>query len=467
MQALSTTYQQARRTNRSGGLVQAAGDLGLLAAFCFWAWVLWGFIKPQFTTAQAGVTPESLITGAFLAAFAIILALCCAVVMPALCAAIFPHTAAAQYLQEIRRSAWGFWLLATSCAILVIFTIYILLIWWRARLSIPDPSGLVLTNENLARALTTMTTIFFVVVPSWAANYGSPILWLTEVQQAHQVAKLKLTHQQDIAMAKAAYRRALNILKMGLDNATIEQREYVAKTLIGLHQAERSLMLDIASTLNEDARLEEALPAYDDPGIVRRYGEIHEALVMGTPALHEDAEPQRALAVPDEAGLLERARGASGRAKPREAVRRDVTPPHHVDLAHRDAPNDDGEAMEYYDEEAAYARDVQEGQARKERDDRAVAAHWKALNSSAPAVAPSALPDDATRRHNAARSDGYAVAKRALRDAWTVRDLARVLAIEESTARARKAEWQRLGRVTGRGLPNGRYIFTEYTEVAQ
>jgi len=286
LDALEATYRQARHANRSGGLVQFAGDLGLAAAFCFWAWVLWGFVKPSFTSPQNTATLESLVTGGFLAAFALILALCCAVVMPALCAAIFPHTAAAQYLQEVRRSAWGFWLLGGSCLLLVGFTLYILVNWWRGRVGVIDPAtGPITADEMLVYALTAMTTIFFVVVPAWSSNYGTPIIWLTEVQQSHQVERLKMTHKQDIALAKASYRRALNILKAGLDSATAEQREYVAGMLIGLHEAERALMLDIADTLDEDARLEHALPSYNDPLVTQRYGEIRAALVNGTPVL--------------------------------------------------------------------------------------------------------------------------------------------------------------------------------------
>lgn len=312
--SLTTAYKEARAFNRKGGLVQAAGDLGLLAAFCFWGWVLWGFVKPQFTDATHALTLESAITGAFLAGFAIVLALCCAFVMPALCAAIFPHTAAAQYLQEIRRSAWGFWLLSGSCLLLLLFTLYILDAWWTARLAVTLPDGSRDVDLLLVRALTVMTTIFFVVVPSWATNYGSPVLWLAEVQQAHQVEKLKLQHKQDIALAKAAYRRALNILKAGLDSATVEQREYVSGVLLGLHQAERALMLDIAGTIDEDARLERALPTYDDPAITQRYDELHHALVAGTPVVRNDARSdasERAGAAPaPHTKSYERARAA-------------------------------------------------------------------------------------------------------------------------------------------------------------
>ena len=281
-------YQGARRANRSGGLVQLAGDLGLASAFSFWAWIFWGFTRPTFTTPQHLYSVETIITGLLLAAFTLTLALCSAVVMPALMAAIFPHTAAAQYLQEIRRSAWGFWLLAVSCGLLAVFSFYILNNWWLARMAEPQPDGSVLVDLWMVRAMALMTFIFFVIVPSWAANYGTPVIWLTEVQQAHQVERLKMVHKQQLAIAKAGYRRAMSIMRAGLDTATVEQRTYVADMVVGMHQAEQAMMIDIANTIGDDLRLEQALPTYDDPAITDNYRQLHHLLVNGTPVLRDD-----------------------------------------------------------------------------------------------------------------------------------------------------------------------------------
>lgn len=282
MARLQEAYQAGRQANRSGGLVALASDVSLAAAAVFWAWILWGFVRPEFDR-----TPEGLITGALLVALTLTLALCCAFVMPALAAAIFPHTAAAQYLQEIRRSAWGFWLLAGSFGVLAFFSIYVQWNWWAARTGVPQPDGSLLYDRTMVGALTAMTFVFFVVVPSWATNYGAPVLWLTEVQQAHQVERLKMVHTQQLAIAKASYRRALAIIRAGLDSATVEQRGYVADVLIGMHQAEHSLMLNIAETLETDAQLEQALPTYDDPAIVDNYGRLRQLLISGTPVRNE------------------------------------------------------------------------------------------------------------------------------------------------------------------------------------
>lgn len=77
-------------------------------------------------------------------------------------------------------------------------------------------------------------------------------------------------------------------------------------------------------------------------------------------------------------------------------------------------------------------------------------------------------PDTKSHRAHDAASSGtmpdheaeYTIAHRELRGAWTVKDLAQVLSLDEATARQRKVTWERAGRVSGSGLSNGRYQFT-------
>ena len=67
-----------------------------------------------------------------------------------------------------------------------------------------------------------------------------------------------------------------------------------------------------------------------------------------------------------------------------------------------------------------------------------------------------------TMPHRAAsypHQEEYTIAHRELPGAWTVKDLARVLSIEEPTARQRKAAWEAAGLVSSRGLSTGRYQF--------
>jgi hypothetical protein len=67
-----------------------------------------------------------------------------------------------------------------------------------------------------------------------------------------------------------------------------------------------------------------------------------------------------------------------------------------------------------------------------------------------------------TMPHRAAsypHQEEYTIAHRELPGAWTVKDLARGLSIEEPTARQRKAAWEAAGLVSSRGLSTGRYQF--------
>lgn len=65
------------------------------------------------------------------------------------------------------------------------------------------------------------------------------------------------------------------------------------------------------------------------------------------------------------------------------------------------------------------------------------------------------------RQGDTARDGDYTIAYEALGtdQAWTVRDLAGVLTVADSTARERKIAWEDAQPVSGRGLSNGRYRF--------
>lgn len=80
---------------------------------------------------------------------------------------------------------------------------------------------------------------------------------------------------------------------------------------------------------------------------------------------------------------------------------------------------------------------------------------------AAPAVYTKPYNGDTTphRATSYPHREEYTIAYRELRGAWTVKELARVLSIEEPTARQRKAAWEQAGLVTGRGLSTGRYQF--------
>lgn len=69
----------------------------------------------------------------------------------------------------------------------------------------------------------------------------------------------------------------------------------------------------------------------------------------------------------------------------------------------------------------------------------------------------------AVRQGDTARDANYTIAYEAfgLDQAWTVRDLAGVLKVADSTARERKIIWEAARLVSGTGLSNGRYRFID------
>lgn len=67
----------------------------------------------------------------------------------------------------------------------------------------------------------------------------------------------------------------------------------------------------------------------------------------------------------------------------------------------------------------------------------------------------------AVRQGNATRDEAYTLAYDQLSGgAWTVRELAELLDVAESTARDIRIKWTAAGLVSGQGLSNGRYRFT-------
>jgi hypothetical protein len=263
-------YHDYRRANASGGIVRLAGDLGLGAAFAFWLWVHWSFIGPSFTSATHQYDLPSVLSGAMLAAFAVTLALCNAVVQPALHSAIFPNTAAAQLLQDVRRQTWGWVAILAANVVLYVFSGYILWHWWAGRIgaaaaqvgSPPDPF--------LTWLYVLVTLVFFVVVPAWATNYGSPVVWLAEVQQAQQVRKLKLLFAAELATLEAAYYRAKNVFALGLANASMEDRAEAVGIMRGIFQAQNDSLQQIAAQIDTISGVKRRVPLLGDQAVTDR-----------------------------------------------------------------------------------------------------------------------------------------------------------------------------------------------------
>jgi hypothetical protein len=118
------------------------------------------------------------------------------------------------------------------------------------------------------------TIILTTIIPALAFSWSSPLAWAAEVQQAHLVKKLKLQHAADIALAKTAYFRAVDRLRVGLVNLTAAERAEVVGIIAGLQRAQNDTLTAIAGTFKTIAGAELAVPTIDDATIVRRYDEL-------------------------------------------------------------------------------------------------------------------------------------------------------------------------------------------------
>lgn len=296
------------RLRRAGGrgVMIWACDLCVGASMLFWMWIMWSFIAPTWPTAGSEIIPSLLKAG-----MSIVLALCWALVLPVLCSAILPNTAAGMYLQEAQRRTFGFAAMVVAAGYLFYQSYQILWSWWNAQ---PNVAA-----ANLGDMYTMACLIFFVFVPSWIWTQSSPAMWLAEIQQAHEVKRLKLDHQMDLASIQAAYTRTLLIIQAGLDHATVKEREYAAGTITGLHRGINDRMMRIARTVGNLAGVEEILPE-PDQDYVNNLNQLerviidnallptnyvapdapHAAALPARASAHQDApEPRNAAHAPD------------------------------------------------------------------------------------------------------------------------------------------------------------------------
>lgn len=258
-------YASWTQQGREGGFVRAAADMCMVVGAALWMYVQWTLVQPAIGAWEL----NAVVTAMFQGAFAIALGLACAVVTPALWAALFPNTAAAQLLQEARRAAWGFYVIAAAAGFLTYYAFTVIASWWTAR--IPDDRDLVLLQ-------TVVTMIMTIVVPAWAFNYSSPTSWLAEVQQAHQVKKLRVMHAADIAAVKVAYFRAVDKLRVGLVNLSAEERAEVIGVLAGMQRAQNDTLAAIAGSFRAIAGVEMAVPTLGDDQIVARFDALADSL---------------------------------------------------------------------------------------------------------------------------------------------------------------------------------------------
>lgn len=270
MNGFHTTMQKGRE----GGFLRLACDVGLILSMVLWVFAQLSLM--QLAPPSGAVADVAL---AFLrGSVGIVLALGCAVVLPALLAMIIPFTPAGMMLQETRRTTWGFAVMVAAAGFLGWYSYQIVTAFWLATLK--DPA--------MAPMQTIATLIIAIVVPALAFSWSSPLTWLAEVQQAHQVKRLKMAHEAELAAMKAAYIKAVDYLRIGLANLTMEQRQETARILIGMQQQQNDALHAVAGTFQtladtEVAGLKLGLPS--DGDMAQRYEQLAQAFEGGVRAI--------------------------------------------------------------------------------------------------------------------------------------------------------------------------------------
>jgi hypothetical protein len=396
---------------REGGFLRSASDAGLFLSI-----VLWAFAQISLITIDAPVSPFGWLIALLRVAVAIVLALCCALVLPALLAMIAPSSPAGMLLQRYRRTTWGFVVLLGAAGFLGWYAYTVVSAFWAASL----------TNPEFATMQTITTLIFAVVVPALSFSWSSPMAWAAEVQQAHLVKKLELAHQADIAAAKVAYFRAVDLLRVGIANMTALERQEVAGILAAMQRSQNDTLEAIAGTFRTIAGAELAMPTMDDDQLVNRFNDLAKQLerrVLDV-TMPEDAPDHVAAHVP-ELAMVSTPFDPTSIVDSRAATRETFI---EGDRAHVDSR-------------------LQSSMPREHGSTQHVAASRHSTQSRDPEVPPRPAEYDAARE------------RLGTVNVWTARQLADVLRTAESTARETIADWKRAELLDETRL--GRYRFRD------
>jgi hypothetical protein len=278
---------------RAGGrtVLQTAADLGVALSLLFWLLVFGTILLPRVWPVDVG----GLLTASLIVLFIAALSLCMAFVVPALASMLLPGTAAGMYLQEHQRRTLGFVVLVPATLFLIYTSWYLLAAWWAAQPTVGE-SGLV-------TQFSVVSLIFFVVVPSWAWSSSSPALRMTEVEQAQAVKRLKLSHEAELALFKANFARALGLMQLGLDNCTVEQRQYVADVIYGMHRWRNEQLRQVSQHLGTLMGVEEGLP-WQDGAMLQQLETVRQAVTTNSITVPDDVPAVRDVTIPDRSQII-------------------------------------------------------------------------------------------------------------------------------------------------------------------
>lgn len=328
---------------------------------------------------------------------------------PTLISFLIPWSPAGMLLRKVNAETYGHAVVVMASIYLLYYSFQLQYSWWSAQPA-TAASGLVAQQVFIG-------LIGFILIPAllWAPVSSDELT--TQVEQAQLVKRYELQTQADIAILRATLLRAQEKALIGFANLTVDEREELAgvmRSLVGgIDKTLREVGASVKTLSGAALPFNGMLDGNEDIGNVMDY--IGESLTGSTLRVRTD----HSVKLPPPAA----------RVDPRDEARQ-------LYDAYQRTPPDDAPSP-------------------SERAERAPSAYTQP--HSAPATA-----RVAPRQGDAARDGDYTVAFIAFGDgeAWTVRDLASVLKVAESTARERKIAWEDAGIVSGRGLSNGRYRFT-------
>lgn len=306
---------------RSGGrnVIAVASDFGVWAGGFFWVWVFFNLIGPTWP-ATIGDIPRTVLE----TALTLLLGSCMAFVTPALWSSVLPGTSAGMLLQSAQRRTLGFVALLAASLFLAYLSFQVIQSWWSSRPAVVE-SGLV-------NALTLTSLIFFVLVPALAWSWSTPAAWLHEIEQDHKVRQLRMAQETELALAKAGYSRALMIMSAGLDNATMQQREYVAGVVMAIHRGRNEQLRQVAGHLQALTGVEASL-AWRDDQLIDQLEQVRTAITSNEQAINEEAvsyyeQPQPPMIAPAMTHALTRelSRDQAATGSPPRELSRELSP---------------------------------------------------------------------------------------------------------------------------------------------
>ncbi|MDQ2995713.1 MAG: hypothetical protein M3R61_01465 [Chloroflexota bacterium] len=275
---LAGRYRQLQRATVARSALDVIALIFLGAGFAFWGVAFWQLL-----------TPPALLS--LLTIQAAVLALVYSLAAPLLLSMLIPTTPAGQLLQKTQWRTIGFPVVIGCAFFLTYQAEYLIEVWLSAQ---PGVAG-----ASFARPLAISLTIAFVVIPALAWIQLTPERWLAQIQQAHQIKRLTIQQNGELAILKTRLLWAKQKTAVGYANLLPTEQQEVLETMRALFMSIGDTQRSIASSLGISAELERDM--MDDREIADHLEYVAEAMQA-----HEVTLPavSRRLASDDQAAAI-------------------------------------------------------------------------------------------------------------------------------------------------------------------